>query len=282
MRRDYYRKAFRNPFFPQIKTKGRKVFLFVFLAVVFFVGLIFLNSSLFAITKIEVRGNQTVDTAEIKNIILKQLEENRFFVFSQKGLIFFSKAAAKEALSKEYFFDQLKIRKRPFHSLIIEISEKESAVILLTNNFRYYLDENGVALREVKNDDLLIEKTQTGTEVVRQNISIPGFIAVYDKSNAPVIIGQEAVPKPTANFIFSLNETLQERADFQIAYYTMDKTTSEQLNLTTVEGWQVYFKTTDNLESQVSRLFTTLNQKAGERQQLQYIDLRFGEKVFYK
>ena len=55
------------------------------------------------------------------------------------------------------------------------------------------------------------------------------------------------------------------------------------LVVTTDEGWDIRIDTSSNLDTQLKKLQATLQQKfEGSREGLQYIDVRFGNKVYYK
>jgi len=67
-----------------------------------------------------------------------------------------------------------------------------------------------------------------------------------------------------------------------VSHYTIDRLNSDQLTMVTTQGWYVIFRTTDSANDQIARLALLLQNKITDRDQLEYIDLRFGEKTFFK
>lgn len=284
-KRDYQKKDLKNPFFP--KRKGKKSrrgkFYLIFLLAIIIVGLYFLNNSQnFKIKNIEVKGNETISAQEIKAIVEKQLNKRHWLIFSQDNIFFFNARQAKKELNNIYFFEKLKIKRKFFDTLKVELKEKTSTIVWLTTQKKYYLDLDGIAIKEVQPQDLVIQPGQEGTEVVRVGLIQQSYPTVYDQSNSEVIIGKEVIKKELIDFIIELTETLKANADFEISHYTINSPFSDQLTLITTEGWQVHFKTTNSVSSQVNKLLLILRQKVEDRNKLEYIDLRFGEKIFYK
>lgn len=283
-RRDYQRKNFFNPFFPKNRKKkrgGLKVY-FILVAI-FTISLFFFNNgSYFKIKNIMVKGNETISQSEIIDLIGQQLRQKRFLIFSQDNIFFFSSRQAKKIMNDVYSFEYLKIKKRFFNSIIVEVKEKTPAVVWVLGSKKYYLDSAGMVTKELVTNNLIIEPGKEGTEVVRVGATKENYPLVYDESNQKLTVGQEAVDKNFINFISQLEEILKNNVDFEVLHYITPNPLSEQLTMVTTEGWQAHFKTTDSAQAQINRLLLILQQKVGERANLQYIDLRFGDKVFYK
>lgn len=285
-RRDYQRKDFRNPYFskkekPRI-PKGLKFYLIIFFIVIT-VCLFFLNKGdYFQITAIDIKGTEYINNQEIENLVLEQMGKRRFWFFRQSSIIFFSKNQAKKELTAKYFFDQLKIKKIYPSKIQIEIKEKISALVWISGTEKYYLDLKGMATRKVSSADLLIKSGEGETDIVRPEIVSGKYPLIYDQSNSPVTIGQLVISPNLVDFIIGLNEELEKIADFDISHYSISQPEASEITLITKEGWEIYFKTTESVIKQVEILFSVLSQRVKDRSKLEYIDLRFGEKVFWK
>ncbi|MDA2921851.1 hypothetical protein MYX07_01145 [Patescibacteria group bacterium AH-259-L07] len=55
-----------------------------------------------------------------------------------------------------------------------------------------------------------------------------------------------------------------------------------EIEMTTTEGWQIFINSEVDFTKQLSNLELILKGKISQRELLQYIDLRFGKKIFYK
>lgn len=285
-RRDYQRKSFRNPFFShskKTKPQRRLFFLPLILLIVFIVGLYFLNVSDFLkIKNIEVRGNQKVSSKEIKAVVLNQLTKKRFLIFPQSNILFFNKKVVRNELDKNYLFADLRIKKRYFNTIEIEIEEKTNLVVWISNSKQYYLDLLGTAVKEIEPADRLVYQQQGETEIVRAGIITSDYPVIYDQSNQLVKIGQKIVEKKIIDFVVSLNDKFLKQFDFATDYYLMPNQAASEITLITKEGWRVYFNLNELAENQAKLLSVILAEKIQDRKNLEYIDLRFGERVFYK
>lgn len=283
-KKDYQRKIFRNPFFPKAKSKTKiGVWGIILLFIIFFFGLYLLNNlDCLKIKNISVKGNQYVGESEIQQVISEQINKQRFLLFSQNSIIFFSKLAAKKQLTKNYSFEQIKIKKHYFNTIEVLVKEKISRLILASGQDRYYLDINGKAIQKVMTTNLKIDSGQAGTEIIRPETGENNQPLIYDQSNKPVIIGQEAIAARIVDFIIELTAEINKSADFTAAYYTIANPAIAEINLVTKEGWQVYFDASKDAAGQMETLHSVLQQKVEKTDKLQYIDLRYGEKVFWK
>ena len=284
-KRDFSKKNFRNPFFLK-KQKGRRNFWAKFVipaaVLILIIGLYYLNASdSLRIKNIEITGNEHISQAQIKSLILAQMAKSRFLVFSQNNILFFNKRQVKNELAKNYFFSELKIQKKYFQTLAVAVKEKTVRVIWSGSESKYYLDLTGQVLE--KAEDYIVSQTEAGdTDLVRTQAVFSRYPLILDKSNAPISIGQKAVDEKLIDFVISLTEFLKKNGDFNISHYVLENPQSQDITLITDEGWEARFKIAEPVKTQGGMLLVVLVQKIKDRKTLQYIDLRFGEKVFYQ
>jgi len=288
--KDYSKKDFKNPYFSKIKS-GRQLkhkFWLILITTFIIAGAYFIISgdrsvNFLEIKKIEVAGaGKNVNQQEIESLASQQFEQKRFWLFSQKNVLFFNKKQLKASLAGSYLFSDIKIKKRIPGKIIIIIKEKDLSLVWMSGSEKYYLDLEGVVVKQIDSEQSEAQQLKDGTSVIRAGIVNENYAIVYDQSNSSVSLGQSAIKPQLANFITELHNRLQSDANLESSYYSIASPFSDQIILTTVEGWQVYFRTTDTVSSQISRLITILQQRVDNRSRLEYIDLRFQEKVFYK
>ena len=138
-------------------------------------------------------------------------------------------------------------------------------IVWLTGQQKYFLDNDGVAIKEIQPDEVTIESGQEGTDIIRTGINQDIYPTIYDQSNSLVNIDQEVVTPELVEFITSLNKKLKDNFDFEISHYTIISPFADQISLLTLEGWQVYFRTTESAQAQVNRLMMILQQKIESR-----------------
>lgn len=275
---DFHKKNYQNPFFKRsksgfhylknsrgskIKLWRKKIVLFFLLATIFGWIWFLFYSPYFKIEKIEILGLEKIDKNEIKAIVDWQISRPRFLIFRQENLFLFNKEDLSKNIKTKYIFDNLTIEKNSPNSLIIRLKEKASKIIWIANNKNYNVDLEGTAVSE--------------TSTSNSEIALP---IVYDESNKEVVIGEKLLGKEQVQAVCELSEKISQIANVEIVFYKI--TTEKELRAVTKEGWYILFNGKD-VESQLLKLNLILKEKIkDQRKNLEYIDLRFEDRVYYK
>lgn len=283
--RDYQKKDFNNPLFSRKIKSGftGKIKWFIAIFIFLVISLYFFNKTNYLmIDNIEIIGNEYISQQDIKEIVNQQMGEKRLLFFNQNNLIFFSKKAAKASLASHFFFDNININKKYPETLVIKVEEKISSLIWSNNSGKYYLDLEGNVIRQITADNLVISEGEGDTEVIRSEINSGRYPVIQDQSNSEIITGQPILAKDRIDFIIELTKKIKSQADFSISYYTLASPSINYITLITDEGWLVHFSFENQISNQINLLFSLLYQKIDDRSKLEYIDLRFGDKIFWK
>lgn len=290
-RRISHRKQYKNPFYPNKKAgspllkKDFKIRFpkFVYLVIIIIFLFVFSYADVFQINNVEVSGTQRINQVEVEDLIYEQTEGRRYILFGQGSIFFFSKHQAKKVIAENLLLDEVKVKKSYFKTIKIEITEKQSGIGWVSGGSQYYLDLEGVALREIElGGGFIVEQSGENTDLIRSELSSGDFPVVYDQSNGEVMIGQLVTTEKLVNFVLSLFDELSVVADFEISHFTVERPFSREVTLVTKEEWEARFKVGENPIIQGGILVSILQQKIKDRSNLEYVDLRFGEKVFYK
>lgn len=273
--RDYYQKP-RGPW--SIRLIGL-LFILVLIGLVW----VFFCSKLFQIDKIIIEREQKdvllISDQEIKELIRPIFAQRRFFIFTQDNLFLFYKPGAKKILEQVAVIAQVTISKRLPDKLTIRIKERPPQAILVSNEKYYWLDWRGEIISELSEDD----------QVFMGNLPIeekPLFI--YDQRPARYIKPEEEEKVKMRldladQFILELVEKFNQRVgQFKITSAEIVDEFAQEIHLTTSEGWQLYFDRTENPDRQLDNLILVLDEKIQDRGVLEYIDLRFGDRIYYK
>ncbi|NUM25399.1 MAG: FtsQ-type POTRA domain-containing protein [Candidatus Buchananbacteria bacterium] len=283
---DYQRKKLNNPFFSKkdgqtaLKKKKRLVFVGVLLAVVLS-AYFFDTLKYFKITSVTVKGVEFINDQEIKNLIADQLDERRWLLFHQSNIFFFNKKQAEERIQQTYLLNDFKIKKKYFNQIEVDLQRNNSGVIWANANNQYYLDLEGRATKLIDPQSLVMN-TESGSNVIRSGVNASQYPLIKDLSNREVNVGESILSPETVAFILELTSRLRTEADFEIAHYEINRPAAQDITLVTQEGWLVKFSLQNSVTSQINSLAIVLKQRANDRSKLDYIDLRFGEKVFWK
>ena len=249
------------------------------LVILFWVG----YSPLFQIKNVEVAGNQLINPETVKSIVTDQLASHRFLLFSQSNIFFFDKHQVAQIIEQEFLIQKVSIKKKYFQTVEVLLGSQPSGIAWVSDSQQYYLDLTGVVNHQANQQNhVTIAASSSTTDIVRSEVAIFGFPVVYDLSNTPVTLGQSATSAEVVSFITTVFNLLSASADFDITRFVIDRPYNQDVIMVTQDGWEVRFKITDDPRVQVNTLITILQQKVSNRKNLQYIDLRFGQRVFYK
>lgn len=278
LQKDYYRKKFRNTLYPGAEDRARSGRFWLFRnrranqigSLVIFFGLVyfFFYSPIFLFNKIQISGLRDIPTEEINNLIKDQQSQRRFLIFKQSNFFIFSKKKLNEQLSAKYVLSNLIIKKRLLHTLKIYLQEKTSTLTWITGDKFYYLNLEGQVISEVPFGS-----------------PNPNFPKIYDESNKSVSNGQTVIQPAQIRFIIDVLTQLPLKiGDITVNSFRLPNNGNDEIKMATNQGWQVYFNANLTVASQLEKLALVYEKKikGGELKDLKYVDLRFGDKVFYK
>ncbi len=304
-------RQYKNPFSRQEKRKSRRLKLYGFLiiSIILILGYFLFYSDKFKIKTIAISGTRNIRSEDLRSIAEAQLKESRFLIFGQNNLFILNTKELEKKINEKYVLDQLKISRELPDGLKIEVQEKVSAIIWVSNNRYYNLDSNGIAISELVNlnqrvnqpagsekikksansknsQEKVVEVNQPPTQIFDikiDNQGIGSFPSVSDESNQEVTLGQPVLAAEMISAILNLNKELPTKTNLTINGFKMPTPDSREVKVVTSEGWEIYLDTTKDLEMQLANLKLVLDQKIkNNRQKLEYIDLRFGNRVYYK
>lgn len=223
-------------------------------------------SPFFIISQVDVTGTDDIRAREIEDILWQVSDRPRLYVLSQTHLPLFDSQSLKSEIFNRYNFETVEIQKKIPKTISITIKEKEPAVIWFEADTYYILDALGYILNittapvmdlpVVYNNDQ-IKINESGKQIRNQE----GVIKV----------AQELKPKLSGSLSY-----------LHVSQLTV---THEQNTLVLVvkDGPLIYLATNNSVDLQLERLTTLLTTELKNRfEKLDYIDLRFGDKIYYK
>lgn len=288
--RDYHRKKYQNPFFKRSgpTSRGRRFRnrhqnsgswrgkLIVILLVILSGGAIYFifYSPYFSIRQIEISGLQKIDSSELRGIVDNQIASHRFLIFSQNNIFVFDEKSTEKEINERYALNYLKIEKRLPDSVNISVEEKMPALIWKTAEKIYLVGGDGVVIREIQEEEVSGYQTnQPGANMA----------LVFDESNETTAIKEQIINRKKAEAVVNLQSNLGRITGLQIINFAMVNREDTMIKCLTGEGWQIYFSPADDLNEQIQKLSVFLKEKnQEERRGLQYVDLRFEDRVYYK
>ncbi len=294
VRRDYSRKSFSNPLFEPARSgeagrrrwRGRLIFSIGLLAVggwVWFVAF----SPTFRVTDIQVNGTDRLPTWEIQDAVMETLKERRWLLFPNSSILIVSEETLKASLQERFVLESLVITKHPPHTLVIDLTERISAVLVqLPDGSQAMIDLQGTVTRLYKAEEALEVVPRLGPTLDEQRGRARAqYPVIFDDKNETLELREQAVRPEMVQSAIDLPKLFDAR--FNRAPYLaethIDGAGSQTIRAVTSEGWAIYLDASSNVAEQLDNAQTILKTKVGgDRKNLDYIDVRFGDKIFFK
>lgn len=269
MRQSKNRKTTRKLFFILV------LFFCLTSAVIYF--LIF--SPFFRIKEIEIAGIHQIAKADILDIVQGNIQGKKFWLLPQDNVFLLNTEALSVDLKKNFVeFYEVKMSTRVKQKLLptilhIRIFKRQTEAIIclfgvptlvgdqeIFDNC-FYVDQDGIAFKPAP-------QTQ-------------GSLILLAGVNYDIWLGAEAVKPHLLEAMTQIKKDLAEKIpDFSFDYFII--ISSQELHLKTKQGWQIYFDAMGNIERQTEILKELLKKEIDKPENLEYIDLRIEERVYYK
>lgn len=269
-KRFYKAKKYSNPFFKKDQHRrsgffSLKFFKFSFFVLVIGLAWVMFFSQYFIIKNIQINGEGS-HNEEINTLAQKQLEKKLFFIFDQKNILFFDTKELKQTLDENYFFDELIVDKDYPGVISVNFKEKNYSLIWLEGEKYYFVSSNGSIIKEMA--------TSTEDMVV--------FPIIENKANKS-IEGKTVVNKEKEiSYAIDLFEKLKNQEGFVVSRFVIDNEINT-LKVATNSKTVIYFNIEDDIDGQIAKLTTVIKEKIKDSfGNQEYIDLRYGDRVYYK
>jgi len=249
---------------PQKSIFKRPIFwgILFFLAVILFFAYFFLFFPKIQINNIIVDGNNSVQKEEIESIVWNNINKNISKSFFLTG----SHTITNEILNKFPQIESVKVIKKFPRTINISIKERVIFAVFCQEQDEncFYIDENGVIFEA-------LEQVPKNLSIIRQLIG-----------DGEVFTGKKVIERNIINTISKVKDNLKD--NFQIDIKSAIISTPFRLNIKTSENWQIYFNLDPNLDLQIAKMNALLKDEISIdiRKTLQYIDLRFKDRAYYK
>ncbi len=223
-------------------------------------------SPLLHVTAIRYVGPDEFDTVVIENVITAQYSQQLLRLLPQHNILFFDTKAIEVAFEDHPFLDTMRVAKKFPKQLDVFYQLRQPSAIIYNRDLYWSVDSAGFVLSSLDTKD-----------------SIEDAIIIFD---------QFAVYSVTDQIRFSEQlEAMQliwGRVKQQYATEGIEPTEfivtqkHSDIQLKTNEGWAILFNLDDDVERQLLVLEQVIHDKIPNRNNLEYIDLRVEDWVYYK
>ncbi|MEK7558258.1 MAG: hypothetical protein AAB507_00300 [Patescibacteria group bacterium] len=234
------------------------------------------------ITDVEILGEETLDPGKLKTRVTDILEEKYFYLIPKKNLFFYPKSMIGRDLSISFrriskISVAYKSLKNP-RTIVVRIKERTPSYL--------WCGESKTATKEktpecyfVDDGGFVFDRAPTFSENV--------FIVFYGKiiNGENNLIGSMFLPKDDFS---SLSKFIYRTSSLGLISASLIKKDDGDYELLLVPAGKILFSLKNGTEKNISNLESALGTDplktnlATKRGALEYIDLRFGNKIFFK
>lgn len=245
-----------------------------------------LSSGKFDIQNIGVYGTESIPPEDIQFITESFLNERRFLLLNNKKQFLFNPTMLQETLSNTYAFESLDISLEN-QTLLIHVKEKLSQLIWVSGEEEYLVDLEGRIIRPLFEEELqqlkevgpVEEESEEKPEKNQLLKQLPKFI---DINNAPIQTGQLVLSPEEVEGTFRFTNHLSAQGIETMNQIRIDRLAGRWMSLQTELGFDILFDPAQDTDLQAANLETLLRDTINEPSSLTYIDLRFGDHVYFK
>ncbi|MCE9628588.1 MAG: FtsQ-type POTRA domain-containing protein [Candidatus Vogelbacteria bacterium] len=285
----------RKELFKESKKRSlrrRKILLslFIGLVVVFLIGFVLvLRLNIFIIQEINIVGNKVVKTESLMSLTEKRLAGNYLFVIPKNNNFLFSPFYLGQNIIKNFpDIENVTVQREGFTKLEVKVSERSPKLLWCLSAVEgdecFYADKTGFLFAPAPNfsDNILfkvyglIDSDPIGGRPLSAE-RFSGLLSIID--SLPGLVKSAGITPAVPRRL-----TIDRAGDCRVLISGSNTTASS----TTAGTWTIVFNQTQDLPTLASNLntvFATPEFQAdliSADHQLDYIDLRFGKKVFYK
>lgn len=264
--------------------KNRFFWLFILIFILF--GGIFYFASFsryFQVEGSEICGNEKVSSASLENILKKEIEKKVLF-FSTRSIFLTNLSGIKEKILKDFpQIANVDVKRNFPNKISIQIKERVPVAILCKNEPARIGYAEGVAGGQDENCFLIDEEG-----AIIDFVNLAGSDGLKLANLAKIIgetkssdLGDKVIEKKYLASILTIKKELNENQKIRIKELIPSE---KRLTVLTFEGWQIFFNPSGDISDQILNLTILLKEKipSERRVDLEYIDLRFGSKVYFK
>jgi cell division septal protein FtsQ len=268
-RKSFFEKKEKNPGSPLFSRLIFRLALLVFIGSVIY---ILFFSQFLEVKEVYLNGVSELNYNDVYGKITGPMEGKYFNAVPKNNLLLVSKKRIeKDLLDNFRKISSVEVEKIFPDKIRVKIIERKALLLWCSAGPCYIIDENGYAY--------------SGADFESDEIKQNHLIRVADISAKPVIMGEKILSGDYISFVSSIKDELNKEMGLPITdeYQTQSRIASEA-RVKTEEGWDIYFNADLPIEGSVLSLKTFMEKEINQdqRNNLEYIDLRAENKVYYK
>lgn len=212
---------------------------------------------------------QTVTVVDARDHTAEKIQQETSSLIG-KNILLIQPEIIEQSLADSIFqIHNIRVVRKLPSALKVVVQEKQPSLLLLSGGKYHFIDRQGIAYEEAQLDTL-------------PGIVLPTIKNTGEHSN--VVLGTAAVSEPFVTFILEAQKSLPGATKAQIAEIRIPSLSAREVHILLDTNWLIRFDTSRPLESQLNVLQRLLEHTipAESHNQIEYIDLRIPNRVYYK
>ncbi len=264
----------------------------------------------FRIESIRIAGTQRIDAAELELTIRGIMDKKKFFFLEGDNFFLVNLGEINAILMERFPIRKLALTKTFPNNMSLRLDEKISTLIYDNTQQYAYVDSGGSLIEVLKNvedtewisvksdfastvssTDNQAQEVSSTAEILIQKIHKPKVKDIWEEfGHYPVLVerqkvtlqkGEQKLPSEIAGSVISLFDLFNKKTKIPVDFFEFDSA-NEQLIIRTGEGWYVLFDSSRSFEDQFDTLLSVLDNDAFGNSKIDYIDLRFEGRIYWK
>lgn len=228
------------------------------------------------VKRIEVIGNQTISAEELRLAAQESLRGAKFFIIPQNAIFALEPEKLASALASGFpRIAEIKIDKVFPDSLTLTLREREF--------FGIYCNDLNAATSTFAGEPACAYLDQSGFAYERAP-QVSGFLIIKVSTDRGVIqIPSHLIEPEIMERMRKIADAFAANSGMAIVGYNLFSKVPSEIRAVTREGFEIWLKSDDDFEKAALIFKKVLEGEIKEqRPLLKYVDLRLGNKVFYK
>ncbi len=260
----------------------------------------------FKINKVNYSGLNNTTKSELDQFVYENFLNKKSFL-PLNNYFFINANKISGDLYKKFAFENVEVKKVFPNQLDINITEKISSIIYDNGKKYFLLDIGGTAikyLKDVEPYEIIVKDTISSTSHASVNTSstpntttdaitstehtpdykkiaklFGNYPLVYDERDIDVEIKQENIlPTEHIKAIITWDKAAKEQGMIANIHFFAFNNLNSGITIYTDDSWDIIFEPKNNIDAQIN----TLKEIMPTIKPNQYINLRFGEKLYWK
>ena len=234
-----------------------------------------------SVSAVQVQGAKLIPADQVVAAVREQLTKRRWLVLPQRVKAFFDLGALRQTLERQFPFAHWQVEKAAGGAVLVTVQERQAQLVWVVQGKPLYVDANGVLFSEVS---AASRADGASGAVIRHQALLEGLPVVVDESLESASVGTAVLNAPSVRFIRAVADAVANgrmKLPTAVTGYRYDRK-SFRLAVHTIAGYDVFFASHQPLDEQLEKLNVAMQQGIGRRKDLDYLDVRFGQKVYYR